>query len=462
MLEFSATDSARWSLVNRLLVLLTVTTTALWLVVSVSIYQVARRQSDQMFNDALGETGRLVLAVAQHEMAEHGIDYAGKLLDVANLVEVRSLVFQIWNAQGTLLYRSADAPLHLLTTVDEGWLNISQHGVVYRTLVLWNDEHTMQLQIADSLDRRNDVVNQTVRQLIVFGVVFLPATLFLIGWIVARSCAPLGRLGHVVALRSEQSLSDVALENVPREVAPLIRAINVLLARIRTALRHERRFTADAAHELRTPLAALRAHAQVLQGARSAEEAQEAAHDIMIGVDRARRMVDQLLVLARVDQTDLLRVPATVDLAELCQHQADENQFTAMQRGITVELDLASACVSGDVEELNILARNLVDNALRYTPEGGRVRLACGMRDGRPYLSVHDSGVGIAVDERDRVFERFYRVNRVETAHAFGSGLGLSIVQRLVQQYDAVIDIEAGLDGKGVGFVVRFMSAPAQ
>lgn len=448
--------SAHWSLGNRLLVLLLVTTTTLWLLVSLSMYQVARRQSDLMFDAALGKTAQLILAVTQHEMAEHGLDYTGKLLDTADLMAVRTLVFQIRDAQGQLLYRSANAPASSLTGLNDGYLNISQRGVMYRTLVMWDPEHRLQIQIADSLERRNDVVHQTARKLVLFGVVFLPATLFLIGWIVARSCAPLERLGHVVALRSVQQLGDVEMDNAPREVVPLIRAINVLLARIRDALLYERRFTADAAHELRTPLAALRAHAQVLQGARSADEAQEAAHDIIVGVDRSRRMLDQLLALARVDQTGAVRASSIIDLTQLVTQQQLEHQVAAEQNKVTIELSVSPAQVLGDPDELHILLRNLVDNALRYTPAGGRVRIGCGMQDEQPFLSVHDSGVGIPEAERGRVFERFYRINRVETAHAFGSGLGLSIVKRLVQQYQACIDVEEGLDGAGVGFVVRF------
>lgn len=453
-------ETRGWSLRNRLLLLLLVATSGLWLLASWSMYEDAKLQSQDLFDDSLQETAYLLLTVIQHEMAEHGVNYAGQLVDAAEVPGTRYLRFQIWDSQQRLIYRSPDTPQTPLVAIDAAGYGVVRQGdEALRTFVAWNKDRSLQIQMADPVSHRSDVAQDMLWDLVAFAAVFLPITLFLIWWIVSRSFAPIRWTSEEVASRTSQRLEDVDLRNVPREIAPLIRAINILLERVRDALAHERRFTADAAHELRTPLAAVRAHAQVLQGARTAEEASEAARDIVIGVDRSRRLVDQLMALARVDMAQEQpgkQQSQTVDLCGLVQMQVEEHQELAERQAIKLSAQCSPATVRAHGDHLHILLRNLIDNALRYTPSGGSVRVSCGTAGEGSFLAVHDSGFGIPATERQRIFERFYRINRVETGHVFGSGLGLSIVQRLAEQQGASIDIESGLDGKGVGFVVRF------
>jgi two-component system, OmpR family, sensor histidine kinase QseC len=447
-----------WSLRNRLMGLLVVATSGLWGLASWSIYQDAKLQSVELFDESLAETAALLLAVIEHEMAEHGIDYAGQLIDAAEVPGTRYLRFQVWDSQYNLIYRSPDAPATPLVAMDAAGYGVGMQGdEALRTYAAWNAKRSLMVQMADPDSHRNDVTRDVVTDLIMFAAVFLPITLFLIWWIVSRSFGPVRWVSEEVTVRTGQQLHDVSMENVPREIAPLIHAINSLLARIRDTLAAERRFTADAAHELRTPLAAVRAHAQVLQGARTSQEAQEAAGDIIVGVDRSRRLVDQLLALARVDQAvHGVAASQPIELSSLVRQQVTDHQSLAGRHGIHLYQQLAPASISGYVDQLHILLRNLIDNALRYTPSGGEVRVSCGTDARGAFLAVHDSGHGIPESERRRIFERFYRINRVETSHTFGSGLGLSIVQRLAEKHAARIEIEDGLNGRGVGFVVRF------
>lgn len=454
--ESAQPGPAQWSLRTRLILLLLIATAGLWALASWSVYREAETESQELFDDSLRETAYLLLTVIEHEMAEHGVNYATQMIDSADIPGTHYLRFQIWDRDNHLIYRSQDAsPQPLVRTDAAGYAWAAGGAETLRTYVAWNAERTLQIQIGEPLSHRRAITQRTLWRLAAFAALFLPLSLFFIWWIIARSFAPIQWTSAAVARRTARHLDAVELTNVPREIAPLIVALNRLLERIRETLDHERRFTADAAHELRTPLAAIRAHAQVLQGARNTKEAGEAAQDIIAGVDRSRRLVDQLLALARLDSASAAPLE-TVDLAELVREQVTEQHDFARRQQITLSTRLQPAVVQGRADHLHILLRNLLDNALRYTPAGGEVEVSCGITGNEAYLAVRDNGVGIPADERQRIFERFYRI---AGSQSFGSGLGLSIVQHLVDRHAANINIEQGLQGMGSGFVVRFATS---
>jgi signal transduction histidine kinase len=444
-----------WSLRNRLILLLMVATTGLWALASYSFFQEAEFESRELFDGALRETAYLMLALVKHEMDEHGPAYTSAIIDAQDIPESQSLIFQIWDRTGALIYRSPDAPTSRL--VDPGqvgyaWGNTENDSV--RTFVAWDTNSQLQIQIAESVSKRRAMTGKIQQRLLWFVGAFLPITFFLIWWILMRSFAPIRWTTESVAQRTAQDLSDVELRNVPREMSPLIVALNRLLMRIRATLDMERRFTADAAHELRTPLAAIRAHAQVLRAARTPDEASEAAADIIAGVDRSSRLIEQLMILARIDQSQSGMWPdQSIDLADLVAGQIKQHAAFAQRAGIKLEATVSSVSVAAHMEDMNILLRNLIDNALRHTAVGGTVKVSCGRAKNMACLAVHDSGVGIPIAERSRIFERFYRI---DDDQSFGSGLGLSIVKRIAEHYGASISVEAGLAGRGIGFVVWF------
>lgn len=446
-----------WSLRTRLTILLVVATLGLWGVASLTIYQEAQAESQNLFDESLRESAYLLLAVIEHEMAEHGPDYAAQLIDHSDFPapQTHYLRFQVWNSEGRLIYRSTDAP-------ERPFVELGRSGYVWadsmagslRTYVAWNSARTLQIQIGEPLSHRQEIITATLWRLAAFAAIFLPIAAFLIWWIIARMFAPVQWTSEEVAARTANNLGDVPLGNVPREISPLIVALNRLLGRIREVLDYERRFTADAAHELRTPLAAIRAHAQVLLGARTPQEAAEAAHDIIAGVDRGRRLVDQLLSLATLDKSALRALPMTpVDLGALIASQVEQHRAAAMQLGVELRAETAPLTVRGHADTLNVMLRNLIDNALRYTPAGEAVVVNCYRTPQGVCLAVRDSGPGIPAAERQRIFDRFYRI---AGSASFGSGLGLSIVQRVVKEHGAEVWVEDGLRGCGAGFVVRF------
>jgi signal transduction histidine kinase len=448
----------QWSLRTRLIALLLLATAGLWTLASYSVYREAEQESRELFDESLREAAYLLLTMVQHEMAEHGINYTAQMIDAADVPGLRYLRFQVWGHQGQLIYRSQNAPPQPLVSTDGmGYAWAGSGADSLRTYVAWNADRQLQIQIAEPISRRQAMTQRTLWRLALFALLFLPLSVFLVWWIISRSFAPIQWTSKAVAMRTGHRLEAIELDNVPREIAPLIVALNRLLEQIRTTLDHERRFTADAAHELRTPLAAIHAHAQVLQAARSGAEAREAAQDIIVGVDRSQHLVEQLLALARLEgkqwQATLHQV---VDIGSLVEQQLEEHYDLAERRHLTLLAHIEPASVEANLDHLAILLRNLIDNALRYTPEGGTVKVSCGMSEGIAFMAVHDSGVGIPQAERQHIFGRFYRIHRLGGSDSYGSGLGLSIVQQLAEHYGAFVGVEEGLEGVGVGFVVRF------
>lgn len=267
-----------------------------------------------------------------------------------------------------------------------------------------------------------------------------------VGW----GLAPLRALTAEVHARDPEDNAPLSVP-APEEAKPLVAALEVLLDRVARLLERERRFTADAAHELRTPLAGIRTHAQVALAASDDEERRSALAAVMAGTDRAAHLVEQLLMLARLETTPAM---ATVDLAALAGRLVGEFSGRAAARDTDLGLIAdGPAEIAGDEHLLAVLIRNLLDNALRYVPAGGRIDVAVRRREGRVELVVADDGPGIPPQERSRAFERFHRGLGTGTE---GCGLGLSIVVRVAELHAATVRLEDGLGGCGLAVCVAF------
>ncbi len=455
----SEADAARGgSLKGRLLALLLALTAGLWCISAAVIYFEAQKEGRKLFDESLREAGGLLLDLAEHELLEHGPTLGAELMRAEGRPAHYDLQFQIWTAGAASAYRTGAAPEKPFMPLDAtgfGWTEVN--GERWRTYATWNSTRALQIQIAEPLARRRALSSFTFLHLSGFALALLPVSLALTWWILTRSLAPLRRSAAAVEMRSADDFAPVATTGTPSEVLPLFLALNRLLKRVRDALQLERRFTADAAHELRSPLAAIRATAQVMQGARTAHELEEAGTDLLASVDRSSRLIDQLLLLARIDAGAhaALRF-APVALAPLVKEQCDALQAAASQKGVALETRLDDSMVNGVTGLLSVLVRNLLDNAIRYSPPGATAQVACATLDGCVQLCVTDDGPGIPPPERQQVFERFYRVlGNGET----GSGLGLSIVKRIAELHRASVEVRSGLEGRGTAVLVVFERA---
>jgi two-component system sensor histidine kinase QseC len=266
----------------------------------------------------------------------------------------------------------------------------------------------------------------------------------------------LRRLSAAVAATEPHALQPIAYSG-PAELVPLVSALNRLLQRIAALLDSERRFTADAAHELRTPIAAIRAHAQVAAAATGNQERRSALEATLSGCDRAARLVEQLLMLARLDAAGEGRL-ACVDLSAVTREVIAAHASQALAKKQTIEVDAALPCVvRGDEVLLALLVRNLVDNAIRYSPKAATVHLRVAQQGERVTLCVEDSGPGLSAEHLARLGERFYRPAGSDER---GSGLGWSIVKRIAAAHRAVLEVAASPSLGGLRVVVSWPRAP--
>ena len=462
MLQPSSNRTApRWSLRRRLLVLLLAMTIGLWTASAVLFYFEALAEGRKLFDRSLSESAALLLRLAEHEIDEHGPSMAIELLQAETHPGPEELRFQVWTPElGSQVDtgRLPERPFLPIDAVGFGWTAVN--GERWRAYAAWNTRHTVGVQLAEPLTRRRELSTWTYVHLILLATLLLPVSLVGIGWILKRSFAPLRRSATAVAQRSPDDLAAVGLDDAPEEVTPLLEALDRLLGKVRESLQRERRFTADAAHELRSPLAAIRANAQILLGARNPQERQEISANLLASVDRGSRLIDQLLLLARIDSGNYAHTArARVDFEELLKSECSSQQAGAAKKGITLSLDTEPLRISGEPGLLGILVRNLLDNAVRYSPEGSRVQVRCSRRGSRVELIVSDNGPGIPAAERERIFERFYRVVGNEST---GSGLGLSIVRSIAELHGGSVEVRDGPTGAGVSLVVSLQDVNAQ
>jgi two-component system OmpR family sensor kinase len=285
-------------------------------------------------------------------------------------------------------------------------------------------------------------------------LLLLPGMALVIWFGVGAGLRPLHRLAADIQQRQPDALEPVAVERLPAEIIPLVHALNDLLARLAHTLDAQRQLIADAAHELRTPLTAVRLQAEMAQRATDPAERAETLDDLRAGLLRASHLVEQLLSMARLDAAPVTGSVEPVDLLDLAKRVIAEFAPIADDRHLDLGLLPSDAViVAGDPGELRALLGNLVENALRYTPAGGRVDVQAQRTADEAVLTVSDTGPGIPVAERTRVFDRFYRG---ADANAPGSGLGLAIVQRVADRSRATVRLEDAEPGRGLRVIVRW------
>jgi two-component system, OmpR family, sensor histidine kinase QseC len=450
-------ESRGWSLRRRLLALLLCLAAVLFGASAVLNWRAHHEASDRLFDDSLRESAGLLLQLAEHEMAEHGQVLGLELLKAETQPGPQGFRFQIWTPAMQSSARSGTAvhPSLLPFEMDGfGWTTVGAGR--WRAYSTWNRDHNLQIQIAQEPSRHVALDRLALWRMAGGALLLLLVATVLIWLIVDATLEPLHRTAGIVGERSEQDLREVDAIDAPREVRPLVDALNRLLKRIRTVLQTERRFTADAAHELRTPLAAIRANTQVLLGARDQAERESTARDLLASVDRSTRLVEQLLALARADQPLHDDKLCDVDIAEVAREQIAAHSGRADQCGVTLQSALEPGATRADPALLSVMVRNLIDNALRYTPPGGHITVMTGANDEGTVLTVEDDGPGIPEPERERVFERFHRLPGQK---ATGSGLGLSIVRRVADVHGARVAIAAGAGERGTKVSVRFRQA---
>lgn len=372
----------------------------------------------------------------------------------AQLEYERHLRYQVWNDAGELVMRSANAPSTSSTPQDGFSESVDADGRIWRHYALWDTHTLFRIVVSEDHELRNQLVRGFAMQIASPLAMGLPALLMLLWLSIHRGLRPLRQLTREVAVRRPDNLTPLDVQSAPMEVRSVVQALNTLLHRVNQTLDGERRFTANAAHELRTPLAALQAQLHLARTAEGADERHLAMQQLQLGVERSIRLVGQMLNLARLDPEQALPHAMAVNLGEVAVNACAALAPLALLRQQKLDLDVQDGLprVLGNADMLSMLLCNLVDNAIRYTPPGGHITVRLGLSGDaaaspQVRLQVQDDGPGIPTAQRSRVFERFVRLAGHETE---GTGLGLAICQRIAQLHMARVefcdpDVGAGL-----------------
>ncbi|MEP7262019.1 MAG: ATP-binding protein [Usitatibacter sp.] len=436
------------SLRGRLITLLVAGIGLVWAGIGIATYFDARYHSGRIFDAQLAEYSEVLAAVAGHEVYE----IAGKTTSLDHDYGQTS-TYQVYSRAGDLLLRSHAAPLSPIALSD-GFSDEQVAGERWRAYRRVDMENDFVIIVAHRQDERDALVRDFAVRLLAPFALGLPLVALAIWLAVARALVPLVRLARDVGLRGVDRLAPVDATEAPREIVPLVDALNHLFARLERSFDNERRFTGDAAHELRTPLAALRTHAEVALTTASDERRRRSLEQVVAGVERAGRLVEQMLTLARLDSA-MRRDETAADLGEIAREVVEAMRPEAAARRVTVVLEAPSQGprVGGEAAMLHALVRNLVENALRHAPEAGRVRVGLGEEGGRAKLAVEDSGPGVPPEFRERIFERHFRLPGDSGGAA---GLGLSIARRVAQLHGGAIGADASPSLGGLRVTVTF------
>lgn len=453
------------SLRSRLFVTLLATFVAAWAVALVCLGVAFKREQSGLWDRLLADIGgEVLLSMPGDVRALSGAanlrlredpppqaDHNGRFLR-------GRFIFQLWiKPRREMVVRSPSAPsTPLKPDLVDGYSRRTIDGQEWRVYALSNAEGDVQVQVA----KPSGELAKEFRQWVLFGLGVSLLMLLVLGcamrYVIRKSLRPVVAMRRKIAARDPLDLTPLPGGALPDEIRPLTDSFNQLLARLDRAMRNERQFLSEAAHELRTPLAALLTHAQVAQRSKTLDEAKMPLQQLVRGVERSARLSQQLLDSARLD-AERSAERTTIELADIVAVVTRELDAIAVHKRQSIALDAEPCAILGNIDDLGILIGNLVDNAVRYTPPGGRIAVRCLQVGDVAQLQVRDDGPGVAAADRERIFDRFFRV---AGSNQRGSGLGLSLVARIAAAHRAVIVTGEGLDGRGFGVTVSFPLLP--
>lgn len=443
------------SLQGRLLVLVLSLVMSVWLATAATTWFDAQHELDELLDGHLAQAAALLVAQQAHEFDEEETH-----VDAPSLHHYASNVaFQVFHHTRQVAH-SANAPTTPMGSGDlsfkTGVKTIHLDGTAWRVFAAYGHDQDIQVYVGEQLSSRAAILWAVLRSTLWPMLVALPMLALAAWWAVKQGVAPLRDLGRALTERQPNALHPVVLDRAPSEMRPMLDALNGLFNRIAELMESERRFTADAAHELRTPIAAIRTQAQVAMAETDDALRQHALRATLEGCDRATRLVEQLLTLSRLE-TGAAPVLAMLDLNALVKRVVGEVAPQAIQKQQDIEVEAQEPCTTaGDATLLSVLIRNVVDNAIRYSPKGAHIRVGLNRQDSGVALVVEDSGPGMKEPDLARIGERFFRV--MGTGQS-GSGLGWSIVQRIAAVHQAELQISRSRDMGGLRVTVRWPDA---
>ncbi|MGO9802108.1 MAG: ATP-binding protein [Steroidobacteraceae bacterium] len=450
-----------WSLRRRMAIAVAGAACIVFLILGLLVYRAVASSTAAQFDDMLQQQAALALRYADHEYNEGESVVPRSLATTARAMPF-DVVYQITTRANQFLYRSPGSPqTPLAIGSGPGYSNAVLDGRSWRVYSLSSSTTPLVIHSAEPLEYRDAALSRTLHAValpLVFALVLLT---FLIGVVTERAFRPVRRMATELAGRGADDLSAVNTAEMPVETHALGVALNGLLARHAEVLARERRFTADAAHELRTPLAALRAQAQVAARATTPSEARRALDKLQANIDRTTHLMSQLLSLARLEPGSSFSAGQCTQASVVVDLVLEDLAPAARDKHVEITLEGCLQRLPGSPEVLYLLIRNLLENSIRHVSERGQVGLTVIEREQHAVLSINDNGPGIPSEERSRALERFYRIPGSASS---GSGLGLSIVGRVVELLAGEIELSDPAVGTGLVVTVRlpFTELPTQ
>jgi two-component system, OmpR family, sensor kinase len=446
-----ATSKVSHSLRQRLLWFVLVAILLAAVLQAITAYRSALQQADVMFDDHLQQVARsLGGSIPFGNGAPPSISEGEPGFEI---------YVQVWGPDGTQLFRSTRSALPPRTVL--GFSEVEAEGNRYRVYSLQTQLQTV--QIAQDMNARAARAKSLALRAVLPFALLTPLLMLSVWWIISRSLAPIERARRQLAGRAADDFSPLLNADLPDEVRPLVDELNLLFGRVRNAFDAQKNFVADAAHELRSPLTALKLQAQALRRSDAGPEARDAGvARLNQGIDRTIRLVEQLLVLAREESAGARsnEKDEAIDLDEVVRLAIADMLPPAQLKHIDLGLHRhETAWIRGQPDALRILLRNLLDNAVKYTPASGRVDVSLEVIDEDAVLIVEDSGPGIAAEDRARVFDRFFRAG--DTQGENGNGLGLAIVKTIADRHGATLQLDASKRLGGLRVTMRIAAVKA-
>lgn len=428
-----------YSIKKFLLFYITLSILIIYGLISWASYIASKNELDELYDANLQQVAN---AVAAQHLAIHDLTNLYKnsqknsqIGNSTKIEEEQEFYVRVLSQDGAILYVShAEAAVPLPSAL--GLSTQRYMGKQWRFYSIKVNNET--IQVAQSLKLRKATIKETAISLMTSQLLFIPVLVVLIFLAIGKALRPLNILSEQIQNRHSLDLNPFTTDSVPNEIKPLVISLNTFMSKVSEMVELLKRFTSDAAHELRTPITALRLQFTLLEQAKSKAERDVELKNLSSGIARSEQLINQLLTLARIEPNNQLRKIESINLLDLAKESIQELITLAQIKSIDLGLITSDAlCVVGVRDELKVLLNNLVDNAIRYTPSHGKVDIAIFNNQQNIILEVIDSGQGLTEYDLQHVFERFYRG---ENKDAYGSGLGLSIVKEIATQHQATIE----------------------
>lgn len=451
--------SRPYSLRRRLVWLLTGSLAAIWLLSALVVYQRAHHEADELLDAQLTQVADTLLAIVAGGEVKHFVKEFHKHASDYSV----PIAFEVWRSKDEKIQRLVTSPGHngFESETTPGFSEQRHLGAYWRLYTVQDDDAKYRVVVGQAHAAREDLAREIGLSLLLPAALALPLMALAVWWGIGRNLRPVETVARQVGALDAQAL--VALDEspaLPEEIAPLRSALNALIRRVNEAFENERRFTADAAHELRTPLAALKVQAQVASRAQTTDSQQHALAQVIAGVDRMTHLVEQLLTLARVDPSTQNTAPPPLDPVDIVTAVCEALLPQVHRQGQILVVDAVAGCrIAITAAWLQVAVRNLLDNAVHYAGEGARIEVRLAPDGPDCVITVADNGPGVAPGLRSQLSARFVR-GEVE---AEGCGLGLSIVARIATRSHARLELGEGLSrvdgGRGFSATLRFSAA---